>query len=1074
MSVQSQMQSKKVGWDTPLFQLITVNWEIIAYTTLFVLAVLTRFYDLGTRAMSHDESLHTLYSWNLYAGKGYSHDPLMHGPFLFHITALSYFLFGDNDFTARVSVALFGVVLVVLPYFFRPWLGRWGALAASIGILISPGILFYSRYIRNEAYVMVFTVIMVLAFFQYMRTRHARWLYIGAIGVSLMMASKEVAYIHGFIGLTFIVLAYMWESMALPRRRGIAMLMAGALMLLGIGIAIGTTHTEIFTGDVDQSTLIAESTGLFVKVLGMFIGIGIVWLGVDRIKRPVSTAIDYLFANQLPDLIKASVLAVVIFFVLHTTFFSNVEGVISGTYGAVSYWLAQQEVERGSQPWYYYLLLIPMYEFLPVLIGVIGGLVYTLRAAIVRTVFPSFGDDDVPTQTKTSDQPGPIFASDGGTFVAFLIYWTLLSVGIYSWAGEKMPWLSVHMTLPLVFLAAHVIQTMVTKVNWSEVRQHNGYLLGGALLMLIPVLIALFTAQPSFDSQSLQAINENMQFISAGVLLVGLIIGIGFLARRTGVFMALRVAFLSALLVLSLLTVRFAWLLNYVNYDHVNEFMVYAHGSPDIKLALGQIEDISRRTVGDKQIKVAYDNLSTWPMEWYLREYPNRAYFGENPNRDALDAPIIIVGTGNDNKVKPYLGDNYTGFRYRLVWWPVEDYKGLTMERLWQDFVVGPPAGGEVTPEIRAMQRQTVRDNWRKLSKILFYRHYESYQLNEWPFVSRFMLYVRNDVLNDVWEYQTGPVQLTQTTLNNPIIDRQIELVAANAWGQLGTDEGRLTTPRDVAVAPDGTIYVSDAANHRIQAFDPSGEFLFTWGAEGTGLGQFNEPWGVAVGPEGNVYVADTWNHRIQAFSAEGEFLWTQGTFANTQGSPDQQVGNFWGPRDIAVDAAGNLYVTDTGNKRIQQFSAEGEFLRVWGGGGIIAGAFEEPVGIDVGPDGSIYVADTWNRRVQKFDADFVPVTAWDVPGWEGESVLNKPYLAVDDTGRVFISDPESFRILGYSDTGELLLTFGQYGQDLAAMELPVGLDFDAEGHLLVADSDNNRIMEFEVPRSNEPVSSAE
>jgi predicted membrane-bound mannosyltransferase len=89
--------------------------------------------------MSHDESLHTLYSWNLYAGKGYQHDPLMHGPSLFHITALMYFLFGDSDFSARMGPALFGIAMVILPYWFRPWLGRVGALAASFMILISPG-----------------------------------------------------------------------------------------------------------------------------------------------------------------------------------------------------------------------------------------------------------------------------------------------------------------------------------------------------------------------------------------------------------------------------------------------------------------------------------------------------------------------------------------------------------------------------------------------------------------------------------------------------------------------------------------------------------------------------------------------------------------------------------------------------------------------------------------------------------------------------------------------------------------------------------------------------------------------
>ena len=101
MTVKSDILPKKSSLDIPVLSLLTLNWELVLYATLFTLAIVTRFYDLGARVMSHDESLHTLYSWNLYAGKGYQHDPLMHGPFLFHINALIYFLFGDNDFTAR-------------------------------------------------------------------------------------------------------------------------------------------------------------------------------------------------------------------------------------------------------------------------------------------------------------------------------------------------------------------------------------------------------------------------------------------------------------------------------------------------------------------------------------------------------------------------------------------------------------------------------------------------------------------------------------------------------------------------------------------------------------------------------------------------------------------------------------------------------------------------------------------------------------------------------------------------------------------------------------------------------------
>ncbi len=97
--------------------------EQLAYLALFVLALLTHLYLLGDGALHHDETHHANYSWRLFAGLGFIHDPLLHGPFLYHIGALLFFLFGDNNTTARLGPALFGSALVVLPFLIRRELG---------------------------------------------------------------------------------------------------------------------------------------------------------------------------------------------------------------------------------------------------------------------------------------------------------------------------------------------------------------------------------------------------------------------------------------------------------------------------------------------------------------------------------------------------------------------------------------------------------------------------------------------------------------------------------------------------------------------------------------------------------------------------------------------------------------------------------------------------------------------------------------------------------------------------------------------------------------------------------------
>src|SRR3990172_4345391 len=123
--------------DRPLWAVLGLDWEKALYIVLIVLAIITRFYNLGERVISHDESLHTFYSWELSKGKGFVHTPLMHGPLQFHSLALSYTLFGASDFTARVPATVSGVLAVGLMYFFRKWLGRAGALLASLFFLIS-------------------------------------------------------------------------------------------------------------------------------------------------------------------------------------------------------------------------------------------------------------------------------------------------------------------------------------------------------------------------------------------------------------------------------------------------------------------------------------------------------------------------------------------------------------------------------------------------------------------------------------------------------------------------------------------------------------------------------------------------------------------------------------------------------------------------------------------------------------------------------------------------------------------------------------------------------------------------
>jgi DNA-binding beta-propeller fold protein YncE len=218
----------------------------------------------------------------------------------------------------------------------------------------------------------------------------------------------------------------------------------------------------------------------------------------------------------------------------------------------------------------------------------------------------------------------------------------------------------------------------------------------------------------------------------------------------------------------------------------------------------------------------------------------------------------------------------------------------------------------------------------------------------------------------------------------------------------------------------------------------------------------------VAVAPDGSVYVADTWNHRIQHLSADGQVL---ATFGSNGQSLD--LTQFWGPRDVAVDGQGRVFVVDTGNKRVVVFNDEGQPLGSFGGGGLGPGQLDEPVGIAIGPQGRIFIADTWNRRIQVFDETssnvFEPTAEWPVDAWFGQSLDNKPYLAVSDDGRVCVTDPEGYRVICFSTDGTFLTAWGDRGTGETQFGLPIGVAFQGS-HLWVVDSGNSRIMEFSPP----------
>ncbi|NLC13420.1 MAG: hypothetical protein GX768_05185, partial [Chloroflexi bacterium] len=140
----------------------------------------------------------------------------------------------------------------------------------------------------------------------------------------------------------------------------------------------------------------------------------------------------------------------------------------------------------------------------------------------------------------------------------------------------------------------------------------------------------------------------------------------------------------------------------------------------------------------------------------------------------------------------------------------------------------------------------------------------------------------------------------------------------------------------------------------------------------------------------------------------------------------------FWGPRGITVDKDNRVFVTDTGKQRVVIFDSQGTYLTQFGGVGLEAGKLDEPVGIDIADDGRVYIADTWNYRVQVFTPDasglqYQSVNMWDVDAWSSDTLDNKPYLALDESGNVYLTDPDQGRVIVFDSEGQFIRVWGGF-----------------------------------------------
>jgi DNA-binding beta-propeller fold protein YncE len=251
---------------------------------------------------------------------------------------------------------------------------------------------------------------------------------------------------------------------------------------------------------------------------------------------------------------------------------------------------------------------------------------------------------------------------------------------------------------------------------------------------------------------------------------------------------------------------------------------------------------------------------------------------------------------------------------------------------------------------------------------------------------------------------------------------------------------------RAVATNSEATSYGSD------RTFTTTGvpSYLSSFGSIGTGNGQFKNPQAMVADSAGNVYVVDRNNNRVEKFNAKGEYL-------SQFGTPGAGNGQLNDPRAITLTGNGkSLWVADAGNHRIQKFSTGGEYQSQ------IKQGLQSPSGLAIGRDGnSLFVSDQGVGQVKEFRTNVLTSEGYPVKEWLGFATPSQ--MVADPEGVVWLVDQGQNRVYEFPASLEAapVSRFGTTGSGPGQLSAPYGIAVKPSGNLLVSDRGNNRIEQF-------------
>jgi uncharacterized protein (TIGR03663 family) len=367
------------------------------FLLIFILTIFLRFWQLDLKLLHHDEAIHSWFSYELLTKGAWVYDPSYHGPFLYYVTAGMFSLFGDSDLVARLLPSLFGTLLIPLVYcIYRiGYINKKQTLFAALFLALSPDMVYFSRFLRHDIFMLFFTLLLLVAILYYFEYGQTRFAIIAALAMAGGLCCKEEMPIIVLIFASFFIYALWRRKFSLPHDWRYD-------LILGLFVVVGIMSVMYSAFGAHTDTLIGQN--FVLNTTGWYRAIEH-WTAMhnqQRLGGPWFFYIPLYLLYELPIFILA----------------------IIGTL---------QFLCKGLNPSLFIKRMVNRIKYRGSVIPTAELAAVSLQQLITRK----------PEYSKSDE------------FFRFCIYWMILIMAFYAVVGEKVPWLIIPQLLPMCFVAVY-------------------------------------------------------------------------------------------------------------------------------------------------------------------------------------------------------------------------------------------------------------------------------------------------------------------------------------------------------------------------------------------------------------------------------------------------------------------------------------------------------------------------------------------------------------------------------------------------------------------------------------------